>query len=104
MIATTVGQAHPTQQEEPEGLDHEGHPAAAHPAEVGRGELAAYDPRGRVTVICGRCGQPALSETTPTILAHYKRAHDEEPQARLVGGNEWMHSLGYGPLDEDEQG
>jgi len=56
-------------------------------------ELAAYDPRGRVRfirparshIICGRCGQPALSEATPTILEHYKKAHE----TRLVGSFEW---------------
>ena len=65
-------------------------------------ELAAYDPRGRVKLYCGRCGQPALSEATPTILEHYTEAHETAPQAWLVGGFEWMHSVGYGPLDDDE--
>lgn len=54
-------------------------------ADTALAELAAYDPRGRVTVICGRCGQPALSEATPTILEHYKKAHE----TRLVGSFEW---------------
>ena len=79
-------------------------------AEQDRAELAAYDPRGRVRfirparshIICGRCGQPALSEATPTILEHYTEAHETAPQAWLVGGFEWMHSVGYGPLDDDE--
>jgi len=48
-------------------------------------ELAAYDPRGRVTVICGRCGQPALSEKTPTILAHYTQAHGKAPRQLVLG-------------------
>ena len=71
-------------------------------AEQALTELAAYDPRGRVKLYCGRCGQPALSEATPTILEHYTEAHETAPQAWLVGGFEWMHSVGYGPLDDDE--
>lgn len=62
-------------------------------ADTALAELAAYDPRGRVRfirparshIICGRCGQPALSEATPTILEHYKKAHE----TRLVGSFEW---------------
>lgn len=54
-------------------------------ADTALAELAAYDPRGRVTVICGRCGQPALSETTPTILAHYTEAHGKAPRQMVLG-------------------
>ena len=61
-------------------------------AEQARAELAAYDPRGRVRfirparshIICGRCGQPALSEATPTILEHYTEAHGEAPRQMVL--------------------
>ena len=46
-------------------------------------ELAAYDPRGRVKLYCGRCGQEMTS-----IERHYEQ-HGGMPQARLVGGHEW---------------
>ena len=46
-------------------------------------EELAIDPRGRVKLYCGRCGQEMTS-----IERHYEQ-HGGMPQARLVGGHEW---------------
>lgn len=64
-------------------------------------ELAHADPRGRVRLICGRCGDWEPSDTERTIDAHYAAAHGRE-EARLVGGFEWMHSAAGVPLDGEE--
>lgn len=61
-------------------------------------ELAAYDPRGRVKLYCGRCGEWKPSDEERTLPEHHEKTHG----ARLVGSFEWMHSVGYGPLDDDE--
>jgi len=65
-----------------------------------RAELAAYDPRGRVKLYCGRCGEWKPSDEERTLPEHHEKAH----RARLVGSFEWMHSVGYGPLDEEAEG
>ena len=67
-------------------------------AEQALTELAAYDPRGRVKLYCGRCGEWTPSDDERTLPEHHEKTHG----ARLVGSFEWMHSVGYGPLDDDE--
>ena len=69
-------------------------------AEQAHTELAAYDPRGRVKLYCGRCGEWKPSDEERTLPEHHEKAH----RARLVGSFEWMHSVGYGPLDEEAEG
>ena len=59
--------------------------------------FAAYDPRGRVKLYCGRCGEWKPSDDERTLPEHHEKTHG----ARLVGSFEWMHSVGYGPLDEE---
>ena len=61
-------------------------------------EQFAYDPRGRVKLYCGRCGEWKPSDDERTLPEHHEKTHG----ARLVGSFEWMHSVGYGPLDDDE--
>lgn len=51
-------------------------------------ELARADPRGRVVLICGRCGEWQPSDGGRTIYQHYQRAHGRT-EARLVGSFEW---------------
>ena len=63
-------------------------------------ELAAYDPRGRVKLYCGRCGEWKPSDKERTLPEHHEKTHG----ARLVVSFEWMHSVGYGPLDEEAEG
>ena len=64
------------------------------------GHMLTPDPRGRVKLYCGRCGEWKPSDEERTLPEHHEKSHG----ARLVGSFEWMHSVGYGPLDEEAEG
>lgn len=58
------------------------------------------------TVECGRCGQQFDSLPTDEhgpivrLVEHWKRRHESGLVCSLFSG--FLHSVGYGPLDEGE--